>query len=56
MSSLADDIAYAISCVQDFRDTIDIDSELWHEFGNRIERLFRFYYQLIGLDITGEKK
>jgi hypothetical protein len=53
---ISDDILYAISCVQDYRDTIDIDSELWHEIGNRIERLFKFYYQLIGFDPNGENK
>jgi hypothetical protein len=47
---LAEDIAYAISCVQDHRDTIDIDSEPWHEIGDRIERLFSFYYQLTGFN------
>jgi hypothetical protein len=46
---LADDILYAISCIQDYRDTIEINSELWHEIGDRIERLFQFYYQLIGI-------
>jgi hypothetical protein len=46
--TLAEDIAYAISCVQDHRDTIDIDSESWHQIGDRVERLFKFYYQLIG--------
>jgi hypothetical protein len=53
---ISDDILYAISCVQDYRDTIDIDSELWHEIGNRIERLFKFYYQLIGFDIYASKQ
>lgn len=48
--SLADDIACAISCVQDYRNTLDINSELWHEIGDRIERLFQFYYQLVGFD------
>jgi hypothetical protein len=52
--TLADDIAYAISCVQDYRDTLDIDGELWHEVGDRIERLFTFYYQLIGLNIRSK--
>ena len=52
---LADDIAYAISCVQDYRNTIDIDSEPWHQIGDRIERLFQFYYQLTGFDPNGEK-
>ena len=48
--TLAEDIMIAISCVQDYRDTINIDSELWHEIGDRIERLFHFYYQLVGFD------
>jgi hypothetical protein len=51
---LAEDIAYAISCVQDYRDTIDIDTEdgkeLWDYVSRRIERLFQFYYQLVGFD------
>jgi hypothetical protein len=47
---LADDILYSISCIQDCRDTLDIDSELWYEIGDRIERLFQFYYQLVGFD------
>jgi hypothetical protein len=53
--TLAEDIAYAISCVQDYRDTIDTDDrvgQLVHdEVSGRIERLFKFYYQLIGLNI-----
>jgi hypothetical protein len=53
--TLAEDIAYAISCVQDHRDTIDIDSELWHEIGDKIERLFQFYYQLIGFSYLENK-
>ena len=53
---LADDISYAIACIQDYRDTIEINSELWHEIGDRIERLFQFYYQLTGFDFSGEKK
>lgn len=52
---LHEDIIVAISCMQDYRDTIDIDSDPWHETGDRIERLFRFYYQLTGFDPTGEK-
>jgi hypothetical protein len=51
---LSEDIAYAISCVQDYRDTIDIDTEdgkeLWDYVSRRIERLFQFYYQLVGFD------
>ena len=48
--TLAQDISFAISCIQDYRDTIDIDSEPWHKIGDRIERLFKFYYQLMGYD------
>ena len=52
--TLADDIVYAISCIQDYRDTIDSGSEdgekLWNDVSNRIERLFKFYYQLIGFN------
>jgi hypothetical protein len=55
-TTLPDDILYAISCVQDDRDTIDIDSELWHEIGDRIERLFKFYYQLVGFDPNNIRK
>lgn len=54
--TLAEDISIAISCMQDYRDTIDIDSDLWHDIGDRIERLFRFYYQLTGFDFNREKK
>ena len=53
--TLAEDILVALSCMQDYRDTIDIDSDPWYETGDRIERLFRFYYQLTGFDPTGEK-
>lgn len=52
--TLAEDIAYAISCVRDYRDTIDTDTEdgnkLWDDVSRRIERLFKFYYQLTGFD------
>ena len=34
---LSEDISCSISCMQDYRDTIDIDSEVWHEIGDRIE-------------------
>ena len=51
---LAEDIAYAISCIQDYRDTVDIGTEdgekLWDDISRRIERLFQFYYQLVGFD------
>jgi hypothetical protein len=57
---LAEDIAYAISCVQDYRDTIDIDTEdgkeLWDYVSRRIERLFQFYYQLVGFDPNNIRK
>lgn len=46
--TLADDIALAISCVQDHRDTLDIDTEKYDSVSRTIERLFKFYYQLIG--------
>jgi hypothetical protein len=50
--TLAEDITYAISCIQDYRDTIDTSNEdgekLWNNTSMRIERLFKFYYQLIG--------
>jgi len=54
--TLAEDIMIAISCMQDYRDTLDIDSELWHKIGESIENLFKFYYQLIGFDPNGENK
>jgi hypothetical protein len=52
--TLAEDIIAAISCMQDYRDTIEIHSELWYKISERIERLFKFYYQLIGFDPIGE--
>jgi|LakMenE18May11ns_1017448.scaffolds.fasta_scaffold9302193_1 hypothetical protein len=62
--TLADDIAYAISCVQDYLDTIDRpyrlssveEQEHYDTIRLRIERLMRFYYQLTGFDPNGEKK
>jgi len=58
--TLADDIAYAISCVQDYKDTIDIDGDdSWKthdEINARIHRLFQFYYQLIGYDPYEKKE
>jgi hypothetical protein len=57
---LADDIAYAISCVQDYRDTIDTDDRVgqlvYDDISGRIERLFRFYYQLVGFDPNNIRK
>jgi hypothetical protein len=49
---LADDIACAISCVQDYLDTIDCVEQQEHYDTIRltIERLFQFYYQLVGFD------
>jgi hypothetical protein len=57
---LAEDIAYAISCIQDYRDTVDIGNEdgekLWDDISRRIERLFKFYYQLVGFDPNNIRK
>lgn len=58
--TLAEDIAYAISCVQDHQSTINTDSEdglkTYDEIMCRIERLLKFYYQLTGFDPYGGKK
>jgi len=56
--TLADDIAHAISCVQDYLDTIDRpyrrssveEQEHYDTIRLRIERLMKFYYQLTGFD------
>jgi hypothetical protein len=50
--TLAEDISIAISCMQDYRDSIDPVNEAnrYNELSRRIERLFHFYYQLIGYD------
>jgi hypothetical protein len=53
--TLAEDITVAISCMQDYRDTVDGNSELWSKISERIERLFKFYYQLTGFDPIGDK-
>jgi len=57
---LADDIAYAISCVQDYKDTINIDHRVgqlvYDDISGRIERLFQFYYQLVGFDPNNIRK
>ena len=52
--TLAEDIAYAISCVQDYKDTIDTDTKngwkIYDDSNSRIQRLINFYNQLIGFD------
>ena len=50
--TLAEDIGIAISCVQDYLDTIDCVEEQEHydTIRLRIERLMKFYYQLTGFD------
>jgi hypothetical protein len=57
---LSEDIAYAISCVQDYRDTINADNSLgqfaYVDASERIERLFQFYYQLVGFDPNNIRK
>jgi hypothetical protein len=57
---LAEDVAYAISCVQDHQSTINTDSEdglkTYDEIMCRIDRLLKFYYDLIGFDPYREKK
>jgi hypothetical protein len=56
--TLAEDIGIAISCVQDYLDTIDCVEE-WEHYDTirlRIERLMQFYYQLTGFDPNWEKK
>lgn len=53
--TLAEDITVAISCMQDYRDTVDGNSELWNKISERIERLFKFYYQLTGFNPIGDK-
>ena len=51
---LADDILYAISCVQDYRATIDTDCEVgrhvYDTISHRIDRLMDFYYTLTGFN------
>ena len=53
IKTLAEDIALAISCVQDYRDTLDTDTEegekRYYQVGYTIDRLMTFYYQLVGL-------
>jgi len=52
--TLAEDISVAISCMQDYRDTLNDNDKQWSQITERIERLFRFYYQLTGFDPIGE--
>lgn len=48
------DISFAISCTQDYRDTIDTTTPYgikeYDNVTNRIGRLFTFYNQLIGFE------
>jgi hypothetical protein len=52
--TLPDDILYAISCVQDYRATIDTDCEVgghvYDTISHRIDRLMDFYYMLTGFN------
>jgi hypothetical protein len=52
--TLPDDILYAISCVQDYRDTIDTDCQVgrhvYDTISHRIDRLMDFYYTLTGFN------
>jgi hypothetical protein len=52
--TLAEDITVAISCMQDYRDTLNDNDKQWSQITERIEGLFRFYYQLTGFDPIGE--
>ena len=58
--TLAEDIAYAISCVQDYKDTIDTDTKkgqkIYDDVNSRIHRLISFYYQLTGYDPYEKKE
>ena len=55
--TLAEDILYATSCVQDYLDTIDSveEQERYNRIVLRIERLMQFYYQLVGFNPAEEK-
>ena len=55
--TLAEDILYATSCVQDYLDTIDPveEQERYNRIVLRIERLMQFYYQLVGFNPAEEK-
>jgi hypothetical protein len=58
--TLGEDILYAIYCIQDYRDTVDTSNKdgekLWDDVSRRIERLFKFYYQLVGFDPNNIRK
>jgi hypothetical protein len=58
--TLAEDIAYAISCVKDYRDNIDPcsieDVRTIYSIDMRIERLLKLYYQLTGFDPNDIRK
>jgi len=57
---LSEDIAYAISCVQDYKYSIEPrtieDVKMIYTIDRRIERLFQFYYQLVGFDPNNIRK
>jgi hypothetical protein len=47
---LSEDIALGISCIQDYRDTIDWEDEEKHNnITIRINRLLQFYYKIFDL-------
>jgi hypothetical protein len=47
---LSEDIALGISCVQDYKDTIDWeDQEHYNNINTRINRLLQFYYKVYDL-------
>jgi hypothetical protein len=47
---LSNDIAVGISCMQDYRDTIDWeDQERCNDIAIRISRLLQFYYKIYDL-------
>jgi hypothetical protein len=47
---LSNDIAVGISCMQDYRDTIDWeDQEKCNDIAIRISRLLQFYYKIYDL-------
>jgi hypothetical protein len=52
--TLAEDITVAISCMQDYRDTLNDNDKQLSQITERIERLFKFYYQLTGFNPIGE--
>ena len=50
MTNVTEDVAFAISCCQDYRDTIDSyeNPEHYDEVSSRITRLFDLYNALTG--------